>query len=293
MTVLDTAAAVDAPGRRGSSSYPAWDELLGPARHLVRTAERTLVVPADRSALRRSLGKPLAHPMTQPAHRIVAPCLQFLPDPDASRLDRRTLVHIAAAERAFYTVAALIAAQPRTARDSHIAQAASAQRHVAASVEPPAEAGGETAKAGSGTAGTPGTQASVAVPPQTDTSAESTSGAAQGVNLGRCLAGAINSRPGAERAAMYRRLEPRLRLLCRQDLDGVHRHLPPLIRQLRADEVTVDWVRLTVDLARWGTYPDQVAKTWLQQFYRTARLTGGPADSPDLDTTDDTEGETS
>ncbi|EFC82262.1 type I-E CRISPR-associated protein Cse2/CasB [Parafrankia sp. EUN1f] len=286
MTVLDTPAATGRPARRGPSSYSGWDELQGPARHLVHRAERTLDVPADRSALRRCLGKPLTHPMAQPAHRIVAACLEFLPDPDDSRIDRRTLVDIAAVERAFYTVAALIAAQPRTARDSHLAQTASERPDAVAPAEPRAEAAGATTT-------TAGGQVSVAAPSPPDTAAGPAPRAARGVNLGRCLAQAINRRPGAERAAVYRRWESRLRLLCRQDLDGVHRHLPPLIRQLRADEVTIDWVRLTVDLARWGLYPDQVAKAWLQQFYRTARLTGGPSDSPDLDTSDDTEGETS
>src|SRR5437879_4658232 len=58
----------------------------------------------DRAALRRAVGRSPQHPTARPAHAIVAPYVR----PDADD---------AATERAFYAVAAMIAAQPRKARD--------------------------------------------------------------------------------------------------------------------------------------------------------------------------------
>jgi hypothetical protein len=71
-------------------------------------------------------------------------------------------------------------------------------------------------------------------------------------------------------------------VICRQQVDGVHRHLPRLIGHLRADLIPVAWVPLTVDLARWGRYPDQVGKRWLQDYYRTvtAAKPTGPSPTP-------------
>jgi CRISPR type I-E-associated protein CasB/Cse2 len=63
--------------------------------------------------------------------------------------------------------------------------------------------------------------------------------------------------------------EARLHLLCRQEVDGLHRHLPRLITHLRTGNIPVDWPELVVDLSRWGTERDFVAKRWLQDYYRT------------------------
>ncbi|MFC5820987.1 type I-E CRISPR-associated protein Cse2/CasB [Nonomuraea harbinensis] len=63
-------------------------------------------------------------------------------------------------------------------------------------------------------------------------------------------------------------MEARLHLMCRQDLDGIHRHLPRLIATLRAELLPVSWTRLTIDLARWGRQRDLVTKRWLQDYYR-------------------------
>lgn len=63
-------------------------------------------------------------------------------------------------------------------------------------------------------------------------------------------------------------VEGRLHLLCRQHVAGLHRHLPGVIRLLQARDVQIDLARLLVDLSCWGTYRDQVAKRWLQDFYR-------------------------
>ncbi|MEU4718096.1 type I-E CRISPR-associated protein Cse2/CasB [Nonomuraea dietziae] len=66
-------------------------------------------------------------------------------------------------------------------------------------------------------------------------------------------------------------VEARLHLLCRQDVTGLHRQLPGLVRHLTSKEITPDWGRLLVDLSRWGSRRDLVTKRWLQDYYRAAK----------------------
>jgi CRISPR system Cascade subunit CasB len=88
-------------------------------------------------------------------------------------------------------------------------------------------------------------------------------------NLGESLARAVHTKGLNEKS-----VEPRLQMLARQDLDGLYRQLPRLILFLRGRQVRIDWVALIRDLARWGRYPKQVAKEWMQSYYRTTeRLT--------------------
>lgn len=138
-----------------------------------------------------------------------------------------------AAERAYYMVAALIASQDRKARD---------------------QAGTDAPQIGP-----------VAAPPQ-DTRDRTQATAVRRRNLGYSLAQA------AQRGAKdnSNNLEDRLGLLARQDVDGLYRHLPRLILQLRGDQVRIDWGVLIRDLTRWPGDPRQVAKEWVQSFYRTS-----------------------
>lgn len=62
--------------------------------------------------------------------------------------------------------------------------------------------------------------------------------------------------------------ETRLNLLTRQSTDGLHRHLPGAIRQLRDRDVDVDWAQLLVDLCRWSRHAGSVKRRWLQDYYR-------------------------
>jgi CRISPR type I-E-associated protein CasB/Cse2 len=187
--------------------------------------------PGDRAALRRVLGRSPEHPAAHASYGIVA---RHVP----SKAD-------AATERAFYAVAAMIAAQPGKAR-RHGDDTA---EEIPAETAPPQRA-------------TPGTEATaVAMRVQDAVSAD---GQARTKNLGATLAEAV--------AAGKRKpetTEARLHLLCRQGVDGIHRHLPRLITQLRSDLVPVDWPTLLVDLSRWGRGRDWVAKEWLQDYYRT------------------------
>lgn len=137
-----------------------------------------------------------------------------------------------AAERAYYMVAALIASQGRQARD----------------------------QAGDGPEAVPGATASQ------DTADGARVSAVRRRNLGYSLAQAAHK--GAKDKS--KNLEDRLELLARQDVDGLYRHLPRLILQLRGDQVRIDWGVLIRDLTRWASDPRQVAKEWAQSFYRTS-----------------------
>ncbi|WP_157902536.1 type I-E CRISPR-associated protein Cse2/CasB [Frankia sp. KB5] len=269
---------------RGAGSVAHWRVLEGPARVLVRRAWQTVETPADRAALRRSLGREPDDRMTQPAHRIVGPCLpKAVRDAADDGVCRGGMAEIAAVERAFYMVAALIAAQPRSAREEGPADSVAP---VDASAEVPGVDTQSVPSEGNEPEATPAGQAAAA---ETAGGTASAPGAGHsrpggaGRSLGRCLADAVNAAPPRERGDLYGRLDARLRLLCRQDVDGLHRHLPRLVRQLPSDKITVDWVRLLLDLAYWGVDADLVAKVWLQQFYGYARPAGldrpAPADS--------------
>ncbi len=238
------------------------------ATRLVDAVTGVLAVPGRRAVLRRSLGRLPQDPAVARAHGLIAPYLPALPDPirDGSYPD--TAIDAVAIERAFYTVAALIAAQPRSARDVEIAAADTETSSQQVGTEPASTeevTAGEAAAAGASVVDEPAKQA--------------TGGRRRpsiGFTLGTAVrAGKLNGET----------LPPRLHLLCRQDVAGVHRHLPRLVGQLRADLVPVAWVPLIVDLARWGRYRDQVAKGWLQDYYRAVSARPA-APSPAASTTD-------
>jgi CRISPR system Cascade subunit CasB len=201
---------------------------------LVREVTRlTRKDPGDRAVLRHSLGKPPGQ-ASLGVHRVVVP---FLPDPPGASQNTNSY---AATERAYYTVAALIASQPRGARDQ------------AASVATEQETAGQEASPQ-----TPGT---------------GTAQRRHWRNLGYSLAHAVGQGGNAKS------LENHLQLLMRQDADGLYRHLPRLILQLRGDQVHIDWGVLIYDLTRWARDPRLVAKEWAQSYYRTSeRLTAARA----------------
>ncbi len=241
------------------------------AARLVKATTASLKVPGRRAALRRSLGRPLDHPAVQQAHRFVAPYLPDLPDPDRERMSADTQRDVVAIERAFYTVAALIAAQPRTARDEELGSDAAGDDESSDEATPGGQPGGTLeGTPGGGTSPddtTNSPDSSTTDSSTTDSSTTQVAGTGFGLrrapSLGRTVAdGVRNGRLNDETTSA------RLHVLCRQDVAGLHRHLPRLVGHLRADLVPVDWVRLTVDLARWGRYGDQVAKSWLQDYYR-------------------------
>jgi CRISPR system Cascade subunit CasB len=180
-------------------------------------------------------------------------------------------------ERAFYAVAALIAAQPRSARDD-AATAADDDLLPGDDTDTPVPPGpGGTDSQPEGAIATAHTAVSDRAP---------------GFDLGSALG---RSAVEGARARRAHRTEPhdtddaapqrdapqekRLHLLCRQDLDGLHRHLPRVVRFLRSDRISVDWARLACDLALWGEGGPQgrnrVAKQWLDGYYRTVSIEQG------------------
>jgi CRISPR system Cascade subunit CasB len=134
-------------------------------------------------------------------------------------------------EWAYYTVAAMIAAQPPAARDN-------ADQNADQAEQPAAE---------------PADKASAAPSERVWPD-----------NLGRTLAVAVTQKQMSADGT-----EKRLHLLTRQPVDGLHRHLPALVRHLRTDRLPVNWVQLLDDLSRWRSRREQIAKRWLQSYYRT------------------------
>jgi CRISPR type I-E-associated protein CasB/Cse2 len=172
-----------------------------------------------RAALRRALRHPPDSAQARNVHRIVAP---YLPD----RTEPAT-------ERAFYAVASMIAAQPRSARDAERVEI-DTQSAEGPGDDAVAESGGDRVEDNSGK------------------------------SLGRIL-----GRATALGTVKFDSMEKHLHLLCRQQLHGVHQHLPRLVLRLRAELVEIGWAELAVDLANWPYRRDRITKRWLQDFYRT------------------------
>jgi len=180
--------------------------------------------PRRRSELRRGLRLPPEKAVTM--HAVVAP---WLPDPNKRE-----------EERAYYTVAAMIAAQPRKARDPEATEETT--------IDGPTDLADAALSAG----------AAQQKPPNGR------------LNLGRSLAEAARrASSGQDRGIAEETAEKRLHLLVRQDLDGIHRQLPGVVGHLRALNVRVDWAQLMADLASWPRGRDRTTKEWLQTFYRT------------------------
>jgi CRISPR system Cascade subunit CasB len=202
---------------------PDHDALHRQATKLVGAAVKTLTHPDKRRrvALRRALGRSPEDPAVRAAHMVIAPVLP-------KRCDEAT-------ERAFYSVASMIAAQPRDARDETTG--------VNDDDDEPEQETQERAPA-----------------EEVEEAEEAEEQESLGATLGRAVAlGKLREDT----------TESRLHLMCRQDVSGIHRHLPRLIATLRADLLPVGWVRLTIDLSRWGRERDLVTKRWLQEYYRT------------------------
>ncbi|MDX3342728.1 type I-E CRISPR-associated protein Cse2/CasB [Streptomyces baarnensis] len=186
--------------------------------------------PGARSALRSGLRKDLDS--VQRMHRLVAP---WLPEQRSKDV-----------ERAYYTVAAMIAAQPRSALKAAAGDADDD------SVRP----GGREPSGG--------------------TSRRPRS------SLGTSFAIAVTEGPGREKEMRAGTAESRLNLLTRQSVNGLHRHLPASVGYLRSVGVEVDWAQLLEDLGNWRARSGRISRTWLQDFYRLrSRDSAQQADAAD------------
>ncbi|MFF5110894.1 type I-E CRISPR-associated protein Cse2/CasB [Streptosporangium sp. NPDC000509] len=200
------------------NSIPSIDTADKYVSYLSRLTQRD---PGRRSALRRGLGRPVEDAVVRKAHAVVAPWLPTRPG--------------RAVESAYYSVAALIAAQP------------SARREQAPDTEPAAP---------------PATPEGQEEPKRTRSSIGGTLGVVVRDNKLNPVT-----------------VEARLHLLCRQDVTGLHRQLPGLVRHLSTKEIAPDWGRLLVDLSSWERRRDLVTKKWLQDFYRAMNSTTDHNDS--------------
>ncbi|WP_249715096.1 type I-E CRISPR-associated protein Cse2/CasB [Rhizomonospora bruguierae] len=201
-------------------------------RHVTRVCQD---VPERRASLRRGLGRP-----PEQAYGMHATVAQWLPDPPGRAL-----------EYALYSVASMIAAQSRSGRRGN---------DTTADADP---ATGDTAEH---SGADPDTAVGVVVQdfePEPDHSSRT-----RRPSLGTALAEAVKDARMSRRAIGKATAEKRLHLLVRQDLPGVHRHLPGLVRHIRSLDVPVDWAQLIADLSWWDGYRDVVAKRWLQDYYR-------------------------
>lgn len=89
-----------------------------------------------------------------------------------------------------------------------------------------------------------------------------------GESLGSTYATAVAAGPrnGIRESAA----ETRLNLLSKQSTSGVHRHLPATARQLCDRNTPPDWARLLVDLRCWPHERRRVARRWLQDYHRSS-----------------------
>ncbi|MFF5090333.1 type I-E CRISPR-associated protein Cse2/CasB [Streptomyces niveus] len=166
-----------------------------------------------RSALRSGLRKNLDS--VPRMHRLVAP---WLPEQRSEDV-----------ERAYYAVAAMIAAQPRSAL--------LAPDHA---VTGPGQHQGQR-------------------PSLTRRRRSS---------LGTAFAIAATEGSAREKDMRAGTAENRLNLLTRQSVTGIHRHLPASVDYLRSLGVEVDWAQLLGDLGNWRKHSGRISRTWLQDFYR-------------------------
>ncbi|QEU90494.1 type I-E CRISPR-associated protein Cse2/CasB [Streptomyces kanamyceticus] len=186
-----------------------------------------------RTALRSGLGRGMDD--VRRMHRFIAPRLP------GDRVGE-------AEQRAYYAVAAMIAAQPRQSP---------------AGPEDPAETGADT-EPDTGTEPAAGPEPGRSAAPGTATTAS----ARYGTSLGTAFALAVTQGPGRDRKMRESTAESRLNLLTRQSITGLHRHLPASVRYLRSLGVPLDWAQLLDDLIAWPEYSGRIARRWLQDYYR-------------------------
>jgi CRISPR system Cascade subunit CasB len=144
-----------------------------------------------------------------------------------------------AKEWALYAVASMIAAQPRSARQDPAEEDPTGEPTLGELPEQPA--------------------------PQTSPKRRP--------SLGLAMGRAVTQTNRERRAMGQATAEKRLHLLTRQDLAGIHQHLPGAVQHIRTLGVPIDWTQLILDLGDWSFKRDQVAKRWLQDFYRTLPTT--------------------
>ncbi|MFJ6861485.1 type I-E CRISPR-associated protein Cse2/CasB [Streptomyces werraensis] len=190
--------------------------------HLCRTD------PGARAALRAGLRRDLDHPRTRPMHRLLTPRLP-------EECDDKTA-------QAYYTVASLIAAQPRHAFSPDQADDEdTADEHRAAKQQATQEEG------------------------QPDERQTPPGPIPYGSSFGATLGQAVTAKGASMRKSAA---ESRINLLTRQSLRGIHLHLPAAVNQVRTTDASIDWGQLLADLIDWQYQSGRISRRWLQDFYR-------------------------
>ncbi|NED84221.1 type I-E CRISPR-associated protein Cse2/CasB [Streptomyces sp. SID11233] len=183
--------------------------------------------PGSRAALRAGLRRDLNHPRTRAMHRLLT---HRLPE----GCDDKTA-------QAHYTVAALIAAQPR---------------HAFA----PDQEDDENTADEPGTMETPIPRKDgldeEGIPPEP---------MPYGPSFGATLGHAVVAKGASMRMSAA---ESRINLLTRQSLRGIHLHLPGAVNQVRTTSATIAWGQLLADLVDWPYQSGRISRRWLQDFYR-------------------------
>ncbi|MGW8884286.1 type I-E CRISPR-associated protein Cse2/CasB [Streptomyces sp. NPDC055749] len=188
--------------------------------------------PGARAALRAGLRRDLDHPRARAMHRLLTPRL-----PDGC--DDKTA-------QAHYTVAALIAAQPR--------------HTFAPDQEDDEDTADEQGAVKSQVLQRDGEPDEEAAPPEPTP---------YGPSFGATLGHAVTAKGASMRMSAA---ESRINLLTRQSLRGIHLHLPAAVNQVRTTDATIDWGQLLADLVDWPYQSGRISRRWLQDFYRiTAR----------------------
>ncbi|MFJ8627884.1 type I-E CRISPR-associated protein Cse2/CasB [Kitasatospora sp. NPDC093550] len=212
-----------------------------------RIDKRSHEDPGVRAALRRGVGKDLDS--VPYMHRYVA---SWLTEEQTRSRD---------VQRAFYTVASLIAAQRR---DQYAAAKAETSKKNGSKDQP----AGEEATAAGAASDAPGHAA--------DRPADAEAATAKRItprSLGHAFADGV-IKGGQAGGLRETSAESRLNLLSRQSVDGLHRHLPGAVRQLRGSDVEVDWAQLLIDLCQWRRRSGTVKRIWLQDYHRALQKDG-------------------
>ncbi|MBO8202698.1 type I-E CRISPR-associated protein Cse2/CasB [Streptomyces smyrnaeus] len=215
------------PGR-----VPRHERLTGYDTFVARV-RKACTSPGTQQALRRGLAKPV-HEVPARTH---AALLRDSLVPDTARGEER---------RAYYAVAALIAARPRAERatDSHEVEARTTDQDTPAQ---PSTSPGQTAEG---------------VAPHRSAEQKRSWGTSLGAALAQAAVRDKERTNGTE---------SRLHLLVRQETDGLHRMLPAVLRLLGSSGVVADYGRLLYDIARWTYRRDETTTRWLEDYYRTLR----------------------
>ncbi|MCP9946018.1 type I-E CRISPR-associated protein Cse2/CasB [Streptomyces somaliensis] len=219
-TPMASPGGPDRPGRGAVLPRQRPSSDGGREEDFVAHVQKLCADPGARTALRSGLRKDLDS--VPRMHRLVAPRLPQDHTPED-------------VQRAYYAVAAMIAAQPRHSfHDTHDSDGAQDGEDTVDEVAPTS------------------TRKKPARPGRS--------------SLGAAFAAAVGT--GRDSQMRQASAEARLNLLTRQSLPGLHRHLPASVAYLRSLDVDVDFAQLLSDLAHWRRHSGRIARRWLQDYYR-------------------------